>query len=70
MGSEALGEQPTQPLAGGGCREQYVSIRSLAMGPALKPGEVLLLENLRFEKGEKKGDSQFAAAVAQYADAY
>jgi phosphoglycerate kinase len=44
--------------------------QSHAEAAALKPGEVLLLENLRFEKGEKKGDSQFAAAVAQYADAY
>ena len=37
---------------------------------ALQAGEVLLLENLRFEKGEKKGDEQFANAMAAYADAY
>lgn len=37
---------------------------------ALRPGQVLLLENLRFEKGEKKGDAAFAAALAGYADAY
>jgi phosphoglycerate kinase len=37
---------------------------------ALKPGQVLLLENLRFEKGEKKGDPAFAAKLAAYADAY
>ena len=37
---------------------------------ALKPGESLLLENLRFEKGEKKGDAVLAATLAQYADAY
>ncbi|RLT00380.1 MAG: phosphoglycerate kinase, partial [Planctomycetota bacterium] len=36
----------------------------------LKPGQVLLLENLRFEKGEKKGDTAFAATLAGYADAY
>jgi phosphoglycerate kinase len=30
----------------------------------------LLLENLRFEKGEKKGDPAFAATLAGYADAY
>ena len=41
-----------------------------AEAAALKAGEVLLLENLRFEKGEKKGDAQFAAAIAPYADAY
>ena len=41
-----------------------------AEAAVLKAGEVLLLENLRFEKGEKKGDAQFAAAIAPYADAY
>ena len=30
------------------------------MKKALKPGEVLLLENLRFEKGEEKNDEDFA----------
>ena len=29
----------------------------------LKPGEVLVLENVRFNKGEKKGDPAFAAAA-------
>lgn len=37
---------------------------------ALNPGESLLLENLRFEKGEKKGDAALAATLAKYADAY
>ena len=37
---------------------------------ALKPGELLLLENLRFDAGEKSGDSAFSAALAQYADIY
>lgn len=37
---------------------------------ALKPGEALLLENLRFEKGEKKGDPAFAARLADLADIY
>jgi phosphoglycerate kinase len=36
----------------------------------LKKGEVLLLENLRFHPGEKKGDSEFAKALAKLADAY
>ncbi len=36
----------------------------------LKKGEVLLLENLRFNPGEKKGDSEFAKALAKLADAY
>ena len=37
---------------------------------ALKDGEVLLLENLRFNKGEKKGDAAFAAKLAGFADIY
>src|SRR4051812_22970726 len=37
---------------------------------ALKPGGVMLLENVRFNKGEKKGDPTFAAELAMLADAY
>jgi len=37
---------------------------------ALKPGQVLLLENLRFEKGETKNKEEFSAALAKLADAY
>ena len=34
------------------------------------PGEVLLLENLRYHKGEKDGDAAFAAHLAQLGDVY
>jgi phosphoglycerate kinase len=37
---------------------------------AMKPGDVVLLENLRFHKGEKKGDAAFAARLAALADVY
>lgn len=37
---------------------------------AMRDGDVLLLENLRFHKGEKKGDEAFAAKLAAYADVY
>jgi phosphoglycerate kinase len=37
---------------------------------ALKPGEVLLLENLRFHPGEEKNDGQFAAALRRLGDFY
>jgi phosphoglycerate kinase len=37
---------------------------------SLKPGEVFVLENLRFHPGEKKGDSTFAKELASLADAY
>jgi len=36
----------------------------------LKEGEVVLLENLRFHKGEKEGDLQFAKALSQLGDFY
>ncbi len=36
----------------------------------LKPGEVLLLENLRFHKEEKNGDRIFAGKLAALADVY
>lgn len=36
----------------------------------LKPGEVLLLENLRFYKEEEKGDEQFAEKLAALGDVY
>jgi phosphoglycerate kinase len=37
---------------------------------AMKNGDVLLLENLRFHKAEKKGDAAFAAKLAAYGDIY
>lgn len=37
---------------------------------AAKPGDVVLLENLRFHKTEKKGDPAFAAKLALYGDVY
>ncbi|MFH0761400.1 MAG: phosphoglycerate kinase [Bacteroidota bacterium] len=40
------------------------------MASALKPGEVLLLENLRFYKNEEKGDPEFAQKLADLADVY
>ena len=36
----------------------------------LRPGELLLLENLRFHPEEEKNDPAFAAALAAYADIY
>jgi phosphoglycerate kinase len=45
------------PMAEAACRE-------------LKPGGIVLLENVRFNKGEKKGDPEFAKKLAGLADCY
>jgi phosphoglycerate kinase len=37
---------------------------------ALKPGDVLLLENLRFHKEEEKGDEAFAEKLSKLGDVY
>ena len=41
-----------------------------AKAAALKPGQVLLLENTRFEKGETKNDPELAKAMASMAEVY
>ena len=41
-----------------------------AKAAALKPGQVLLLENTRFEKGETKNDPALAKAMADMAEVY
>ena len=40
-----------------------------AKAAALQPGQIMLLENLRFEKGEEKNDPAFAKALADLAGA-
>lgn len=42
----------------------------IAEARALQAGQVLLLENLRFDKGETKNRPEFAAALAGLAEAY
>ena len=41
-----------------------------AKAAALQPGQVLLLENTRFEKGEEKNDPELAKAMAAMAEVY
>jgi phosphoglycerate kinase len=43
---------------------------SMALAAALKPGEVMLLENLRFHPEEQKNDPAFAKALAAFGDCY
>ena len=41
-----------------------------AKAAALQPGQIMLLENTRFEKGETKNDPAFVKAMASLADVY
>jgi phosphoglycerate kinase len=47
-----------------------VGAEAEAASRALKDGEVLLVENTRFEKGEEKNDATLAAAMAKLGDFY
>ncbi len=44
--------------------------RSAELAAALRPGEVLLLENLRFDRGETSNDPRFARRLRGLADEY
>lgn len=50
--------------------DQTVGEKATRLSNALKPGEVLVLENTRFEPGEKKGDEELAKALADLGDIY
>jgi phosphoglycerate kinase len=47
-----------------------ISEEAFKLSAALKPGEVLLLENLRFYKEEEKGDLTFAEKLSKHGDVY
>ena len=50
--------------------DDTVGPQAQAACAALAPGEIVVLENVRFNKGEKKGDPAFAKQMAALADAY
>lgn len=47
-----------------------VSVEALEMASSLQPGEILLLENLRFHPEEEKGDQVFAEKLSLLGDVY
>jgi phosphoglycerate kinase len=65
---------PTLEAALGGRQvrfaEDCVGAAAEAAAAALKPGEILLLENTRFHKGEEANDPEFARALARLGDLY
>jgi phosphoglycerate kinase len=50
--------------------DDCISEASFELSKHLKPGEILLLENLRFYKLEEKGDVDFAEKLAKHGDIY
>ena len=50
--------------------EDCIGAQAETLVNKMKPGDVLLLENLRFHAGEEQNDDQFAKALASLADAY
>ena len=50
--------------------DDCVGEEAFAMSAALKPGEILILENLRFYKEETKGDAEFSMKLAKHGDFY
>jgi phosphoglycerate kinase len=50
--------------------DEITGPRTTKMAQELKAKEILLLENLRFNPGEKKGDDYFAAELRSLADFY
>jgi len=50
--------------------DDCISEASFKASNDLKPGEVLLLENLRFYKQEEKGDIEFAKMLAKHGNVY
>lgn len=50
--------------------DDCVGEQAFNLSAHLKPGEILLLENLRFYKQEEKGDVEFAAQLAKHGDIY
>lgn len=50
--------------------DDCVNENAIQQSKSLKPGEVLLLENLRFHKEEEKGDAAFAQQLSVLGDVY
>ncbi len=50
--------------------EESIGEKAIEAAAALQPGEILLLENLRFHNEEEKGDAAFAEQLSKLGDAY
>ncbi len=50
--------------------DNCIGAEAYSKSTALKPGHVLLLENLRFYKEEEKGNTEFAEKLSKHGDVY
>ena len=50
--------------------DQTVGSEAVSMASALEPGQILLMENLRYHQEETKGDEAFAEQLAQLGSVY
>ncbi len=65
--AKRLGELLGRPVA---MAPDCVGPEAEKMAAALKPGELLMLENLRFHEDEEKNGQEFSKALASLADVY
>jgi len=65
--AQALGELLKQDVR---LTHDLTGMQTIADVEDLKPGEVLMLENLRFDSGEKQNSPEFAQSLAALADVY
>jgi phosphoglycerate kinase len=65
--AQRLGELLHRPVAK---VDEIIGEKAKLAAKNLKPGQVLLLENLRFHPGEQKGDEAFARELAGLGDIY
>ncbi|HVA35241.1 MAG TPA: phosphoglycerate kinase, partial [Stellaceae bacterium] len=72
-----LSLRPIAPVLAAALGGRHVAFADDCVGPSaqqvvrgLRNGEVALLENLRFHKGEEKNDPAFATALADLGDMY
>jgi phosphoglycerate kinase len=66
--AERLGHLLDKPVKK--AADEVVGPAAAAAVRAMKPGDVLLLENLRFDPREQKNDAVFAQAIADLGDVY
>ncbi|WP_333671370.1 phosphoglycerate kinase, partial [Elioraea tepidiphila] len=65
--AEALGSVLGRPV---GFAEDCIGPAAEAVVAAMRPGDVVVLENTRFHPGEEKNDPALADAIARLGDAY